>query len=38
MQVTQIEAFKFEGTGVECVSQVSGLFITFIDLCDAVSE
>ena len=38
MQVTQIETFKLKGTDVECVSQVSDLFIAFIDLCNVVSE
>ena len=38
MQVTQIEVFKLEDAGVECVSQVSGLFVAFIGLCDVISE
>ena len=38
MQVTQIEAFKLKITSVKCPDQVSGLFIAFINLCDAVGE
>ena len=38
IQVTQIEVFKFEDADIECVGQVSDLFIAFIDLCDAISE
>ena len=38
MQVTQIEAFKFEDVNIECMNQISSLFITFINFCDAVSE
>ena len=38
MQITQIEVFKLENADVECVNQVSGLFVAFIDICDAVSE
>ena len=38
MQITQIEAFKLENINVECINQVSGLFVVFIDLCDVVSE
>ena len=38
MQVTQIEVFKLGIAGVECLNQVSDLFIAFIDLCDVVSE
>ena len=38
MQVIQIEAFKFEDISVECISQVSDLFVAFIDICDAVSD
>ena len=38
MQITQIEAFKFENIDVKCVSQISGLFVVFIDICDVVSE
>ena len=38
MQIIQIEVFKLKNVSVECIGQVSGLFIAFIDLCDAVSE
>ena len=38
MQITQIEVFKLENADVKCVSQISDLFVVFINLCDAISE
>ena len=38
MQVTQIEAFKFEDVSVECINQISDLFVAFISFCDVISE
>ena len=38
MQITQIEVFKLEDANVECINQVSDLFVAFINLCNAVSK
>ena len=38
IQIIQIEMFKFENADIECINQVSDLFIVFINFCNAISE
>ena len=38
MQITQIEMFKFKNADIECLNQISNLFIAFIDLCNVIGE
>ena len=38
MQVTQIKAFKLKDADVECMNQISDLFVVFINFCDVISK